>query len=498
MTMRNRKVEVLAGALLAFASAAAAEIEIYPLTTRWTFGAHEPYTMYRRVGNHCTGGIDGNAQWVQEWLDWFDDKAPEVMEGLGLNFLHSRFYKGMGWEVEKKDFPNVRRFVANCHAHGVRALAYVQFGTLYPEAMRREIPQVDSWAGVSETGGHTLYCNMYFRWMPCLNCREWEDYLKRMCTIALTEGGFDGIMFDNVFDAPCYCARCERAFREHLKSVPDRQDRFGFEDLDYVLLPRIRLTQETKLEVQDPVAQEWLRWRADVMTGVLMRLRDHIKKVKPDAIVSGNPSPYRNRAEALYKAQNMAELCRAFDFIIMQNTNFPEVWANGVIRNRVRDLKFAQDMGQRVVALCDNVEHLRADHEAKFLLPMVEDIVFGGIPTERVPNGLGIVQDRSARRVGRGFAGGRHNVKFLMGKPPGLLAVGTADRFFRHRRNLDDKERDGQKGTDDDEKGSGTQLPVEPVERQDDQPHLHRKGDDPRTPHVTDRQRRKGDIPIFL
>ena len=94
-------------AALAAAPLLAADVDIDPLSTRWTFGAHEPYTMYRRVGKHCTGGIDGNAQWVKPWLDWFDEKSPEVMESLGLNFLHSRFYKGMGWEVEKKDFPNV-------------------------------------------------------------------------------------------------------------------------------------------------------------------------------------------------------------------------------------------------------------------------------------------------------------------------------------------------------------------------------------------------------
>ena len=115
----------------------AAALNIDPVMTRWTFGAHEPYTMYRRVGTHCTGSIDGNALWVKDWLDWFDEHAPEKMEELGLNFLHSRFYKGMGWEVEKADFPNVRKFVRNCHAHGVKTLAYVQFCTLYPEFMRR-------------------------------------------------------------------------------------------------------------------------------------------------------------------------------------------------------------------------------------------------------------------------------------------------------------------------------------------------------------------------
>ena len=369
--------------LIPLFAAFAAFADIDPLTTRWTFGAHEPFTMYRRVGKACTGAIDGNAQWVKEWLDWFDAHSPEVMEELGFNFLHARFYKGMGWEVEKKDLPNVQKFVRNCHKHGVKALAYVQFGTLYPEAMRREIPQIDSWAGCAADGKPNLYGGQYFRWAPCLNCREWEDYIKRMCTIALTEGGFDGIMFDNVFDQPCYCPRCEKAFRAHLLKIRDPAPRFGFDYLGDMMLPRIPVQKMPTMEVKDPVAQEWFRWRADVMTGLMMRLRAHIKSVKPDAIVSGNPSPYRNRAGALRKAQNMAELCRAFDFIIMQNANFPEVQQGGVIRNRVRDLKYAQDMGQRIVALCDDVDHMHADWEAKFILPMIEDVVFAGIPTDR-------------------------------------------------------------------------------------------------------------------
>ena len=357
--------------------------EVDPVTTRWTFGAHEPFTMYRRVGRICTGAVEGNAEWVKPWLDWFDEHSPEVMERFGFNFLHARFYKGMGWEVEKKDFPNVQKLVQNCHRHGVRALAYVQFGTLYPEAMKREIDDIASWAGYDLDGRVNTYGGQYFRWMPCLNSAEWEAYLKRMCTIALTEGGFDGIMFDNVFDVPCYCARCEKLFRAHLAKIADPVPRFGFDHLGDMLLPRIPKAALAKREVKDPVEQEWLRWRADTMTALMMRLRSHIKSVKPDAIVSGNPSPYRNRAGALAKAQNMAELCQAFDFIIMQNDNYPEVLANGEIHNRVRDMKFAQDIGQRIVPLCDDVEHMFSDREAKFLMPMIEEIVFGAIPTDR-------------------------------------------------------------------------------------------------------------------
>ena len=353
-----------------------------PVDVRWTFGAHEPMPMYRRMGRRSTGAIDGNARWTREWLNWFDDHSPEKMEEIGFNFIHSRFYKGMGWEIEKKDFPNVKKFVKNCHAHGVRTLAYVQFGTLYPEMMRREIPQIDTWCGRDRDGRPNLYLGTYFRWMPCLNCRAWEDYLKRMCTIALTEGAFDGIMFDNVFDEPCYCTRCEKAFRAWLAKVPDLEDRLGIPWADDVLLPRIDPENLGQQEIKDPVVQAWTLWRCEVMTGVMMRLRAHIKSVKPDAYVSGNPSPYRSRVCHLRKAQDMMALADAFDFIVMQNADFPEV-KGGRISTRARDLKFAQDRSQRIVALCDNVENIYSDREKKFILPMIEDAVFGGIPTDR-------------------------------------------------------------------------------------------------------------------
>ena len=298
-------------AIAAVLPAVIASAEIDPLTTRWTFGAHEPYTMYRRVGRHCTGSIDGNALWVKEWLAWFDEHAPEKMEELGLNFLHSRFYKGMGWEMEKGDFPNVQKFVRNCHAHGVKTLAYVQFCTLYPEFMRREVPAIDDWASVDWRGSKNLWGGQYFRWAPCLNCREWEAYIRRMCTIALTDGGFDGIMFDNVFDYPCYCARCEKAFRKWLEKKPESERvlRFGFADASSALLPRMDRGRLHHLEAKDPVFQAWALWRCETMNGVMSRFRAHIKSVKPDAIVSGNPSPYRSRARFLDLAQNMAELC---------------------------------------------------------------------------------------------------------------------------------------------------------------------------------------------
>lgn len=268
----------------------------------------------------------------------------------------------------------------NCHANGVHALAYVQYSTLYPDVMRREIPDLDDWAQVDERGAKRFYGGQYFRWMPCMTCRPWLEYLKRMCSIALTEGGFDGIMFDNVFAAPCYCKRCEHEFNAHMRAIGNPAERFGFDSLEFVTQP-----QPTKYdaETRDPVLCEWQRWRAQVMTANLMELRRHIKSVKPDAVVSGNPQPFRLDSAFASKSIDMSEAHKAFDLIVMQSANYPETKANGRIVSRIRDLKVAQEVGKTLVALCDSDAAITEAHERHYLLPLYEDLVLGGVPTDR-------------------------------------------------------------------------------------------------------------------
>ena len=246
--------------------------ELKPLDMRWTFGAHEPITMYRRKGVRTTGGIEGGSKWVADWLNWFDTESPKLMKELGLNWCHCRFYKGMGWEFEKRDFPNVKRFVDAAHENGVNVLAYIQFMTLYYENMFAEIPNLDDWAARDHEGKKIYYFGGgYYRWVPCISCEEWIDYLIPIMRFAVTEGGFDGVMFDNAFTRHCHCDRCQRKFREHLAKLPDAEDRFGFSDFRFVLIP-----PETALdngEIKDALVQEWIFWRHGQMNDIFSKFR---------------------------------------------------------------------------------------------------------------------------------------------------------------------------------------------------------------------------------
>ena len=368
---------MIANSILACLFATAA---LDPLTTRWTFGAHEPYPMYRRMGKKSTGGIEGSAKWLKDWLDWWDAKSPETMRELGLNGLHSRFYKGMGWEEEKKDFPNVQRFVRNCHANGVTALAYVQFSTLYFEPMLAEIPDLETWAQVDEHGEKRFWNGYYFRWMPCVTGEAWRSYIEKILEIALAEGGFDGIMFDNVFAWPCYCDRCEQKFAAHLASLPDPTSRFGFASVRGIRQPR----PSARMDAKDPVYQEWLRWRMGQLNEVMARFRKKIKSVKPDAIVSANAHPFRSFVNASLLSLEMISFGEYMDLFMMQSASFPDYEKKtGVVINRVRDLKIASDLGKPIVALCDaNAGQYDID-ESEYMRPLVEDLIWKGIPTDR-------------------------------------------------------------------------------------------------------------------
>ena len=382
--MRSYRLFAMACLVVTVASEAAESVPsktevLDPLECRWTFGNHEPLSMYRRAGRPTTGGAEGGALWLEDWHHWFDSEAStQRMQDLGLNMLHCRFYKGMGWNYESQDFPNVKRFVENCHKHNIRALAYIQFSTLYYETLLDEIPDLAEWAALDENGKKRCYHDASYRWTPCINAPGFEPYLKKMIRIALTEGGFDGVMFDNAFAPPCYCPRCKALFREYLARVPEPERRFGLPTTAHVEPPPPR--RPAYGEIQDPIEQQWVLFQCARMTALWHRLYAFTKSCKPTAVFSANICNIRRANMAGEAALDMSDLGDCFDLYVSQSGNAPGL-DNGCIVNRVRELKLAKALRTPILALCDGDGSV--SDEARYFLPLMEDIVFGGIPTDR-------------------------------------------------------------------------------------------------------------------
>ncbi len=75
------------------------------------------------------------------------------------------------------------------HANGVHVLARIQFMTLYYENMLAEIPRTGDLGGegLRRSRFRCYHGNSYYRWLPCISCDEWVDYL-----IPIMKFGGDG------------------------------------------------------------------------------------------------------------------------------------------------------------------------------------------------------------------------------------------------------------------------------------------------------------------
>ena len=229
----------------------------------WTYGSHEPISMYLRGRRRWTAGLEGGALWLPEWHHKYDsEECVKKMAELGMNILHCRFYKGMGWEFEKSDFPNVIEFTRLCHRYGIRVLGYVQYSTLYYEVMSNEIPDLLNWAALDENGKPYLYVNEavdYYRWMHCTNNPAFTDYLRKIISIGYNEAGFDGFLFDNCLAAPCRCPRCRSLFRKYLAETCKPED-FGLPNFKFVEPPSQGACNAP--EYKDPLVIAWAEFRA--------------------------------------------------------------------------------------------------------------------------------------------------------------------------------------------------------------------------------------------
>jgi len=122
---------------------------------------------------------------------------------------------------------------------GIKVLAYVQFGTLYFEVMRNEIPNLEDWAARDINGRPIPYIDNpvdYYRWMPCLTQEKFPAYLEKVLKIGIEQAEFDGFLLDNCLGSACYCPRCVAKFREYLTAHYDPAD-FGLSNFRFAAPP---------------------------------------------------------------------------------------------------------------------------------------------------------------------------------------------------------------------------------------------------------------------
>lgn len=260
------------------------------LTENITWLTHEPMAFLMRRGDH----FDDEPERYERMGDPANIKR---MADAGVRYAMIYFYKGFGLKYEESSMQQSKRIAEELHKNGIKVGLYIG-GTMFTETLYHELPQAQNWEQRNQDNHWVPYGLQTFRHYACPNEPKYRDYLKRILKIGVEDLHADQIVFDNIMLQPepdsCRCPRCIAAFHEFLRhKYPTKEAvmrRFGLPDVDWIRVNEWDTpTQPDSLAVlNDPVLQEWVRFRCESLANYANDLSDYVKRLNPNVAVLMN------------------------------------------------------------------------------------------------------------------------------------------------------------------------------------------------------------------
>jgi hypothetical protein len=272
--------------------------------TRWTISAqkkreqtkgvvwttHEPIDFLLRRGEH-------EADIEAHYTTMLSPDNIQRMADAGVKWGRLFFYKGFGLEYERPAMEQAKKTAAQMHALGMKVSLYMG-GTMFTETLYRELPEAKGWEQRDQWYRWVPYGAQTYRHYACPNEPKYRDYLKRVIKIGVEEFHVDEFAFDNIMlqaePHSCHCLRCVAAFHAMLKKrYPTKEAalrRFGLPETDWVSLHDWGSETEPNsvTALNDPVLQEWVRFRCESLAHYANDLYDSVKALDPNVAVLFN------------------------------------------------------------------------------------------------------------------------------------------------------------------------------------------------------------------
>ena len=340
--LRNMKKRILLFGAVAVLCASGGNASVV-----WSYWNHEPADHLRRM-SYCRATIFSLGDWLPKWYERLhgEELVSKAAE-LGVNMVYCHFFKGFGLKHEHAEMERTKGFVKIAHGKGVKVLGYCQLNSLYYEAMLSEIPELKNWTARTIDGDVYTYGH-YYRWSPCIESREFVDYIKRVIRIGMEETGLDGFHFDNSYARDCHCERCQSAFREYLtQTVKDPRTACGLSDFRHVRLPPKLAQSEIGQEWHDPFQIWRQKFRHRRLARFHKEIFDYVKTFGSDKIILHNPA--YGRFDFELRGCDVAiepEIC---DFMMAENHRFIRAEKDGKTVSQVIVYKLGRRFGFKVL-----------------------------------------------------------------------------------------------------------------------------------------------------
>lgn len=324
-------------------------------------GDHEPYIFVVR-----RGGESLNARRYYEHEQ--SEAVIRQLKSHGVEVFHTHLYKGFGMAAEMPEMEDARHAAAIAHRYGMKVDTYIQWDTMMYETFFVEEPRAKNWIQCDALGQPIMLTYGYqqsFRYRPCFSNQEYLDYLKKIVRFAVEEVKTDFIHFDNFTLNPepdsCHCNGCTTRFRRHLEAKYDpaqRKERFGFEDVSYVNPPLWnKWNPPEKLNIIfDPVFQEWIDYRCQVMAGALAQMAALIRSLSTEVVVEINPGGITGANRPWNNGVDHSRLLKYTQVFWSEERDEPEYLPDGRLISTIRSYKLARTYKNILLAYTANSE----------------------------------------------------------------------------------------------------------------------------------------------
>lgn len=314
--------------------------------TVWTYWNHEPADHLRRMSSPPSVFTIG--KWLPQWYERLhgEDLIAKAAN-LGVDTVYCHFFKGFGLNHERAEMERTKDFVRIAHANGVKVLGYCQFDSLYYEAMLAEVPDLEKWVARRIDGGIATYADCYYRWSPCIESREFVDYLKKAVRYGIEEIGLDGFHFDNSYARDCHCDRCQRAFRAWLTSnIANPREACGLDNFRHVRIPPMLPTNPNGQELHDSFMIWRQKFRHARLAAFHKEIFDFVKSFGSEKITLHNPAFGRTDFEL--RGLDVALTPSSCDFMMAENPRFIRAEPGGRLVTQTAAYKLGRRFGFKV------------------------------------------------------------------------------------------------------------------------------------------------------
>ena len=252
------------------------------LGMQYGVGAHEPIYHRLRTGNST----------AEEWARWEQETSTgnlDLLQRLGVTHATIACCKGFGLEFEKPLIERAAKFAVEARRRGIKVRIYVQGFPVYYETFLREKPEAIDWLGRQQDGDFIPWGGQTFRRFMDPTRVEFHDYEEMLLTYVFKQLTPDVVAMDNTIAPWCWTASCRNSFRAYLRARYTEGDalrEFGIPSFDAVDLPRfepIAFPPDAIRVVKDPILQERARWYSRVSSDFLLRMRDVVRRLAPNA-----------------------------------------------------------------------------------------------------------------------------------------------------------------------------------------------------------------------